>query len=61
MLRYFVDKATEAFLKNLNIGNNPALKTRMPDCPVGLKVRHFTILPIAQPEKFQEPWCNLLC
>lgn len=34
-----LEKATEAFLKIANIGNDPALETRIPDCPVGLKVR----------------------
>ena len=32
------DEATETFLKITHFGNNPALGSRLPDCPVGLKV-----------------------
>lgn len=39
MLYDYVDKATEAFLKIANIGNDPALETRSPGWPVGLRVR----------------------
>lgn len=42
-----VDDATETFLKNTNIGNDPTLETRVPHCPVGLKVRHNVTLVIA--------------
>ena len=34
------DEATETFLKIAHLGNDPALGSRTPDCPVGLKVRY---------------------